>query len=216
MFFEHNRFMEWMLKFANMIVISVLWILCCLPVITIGPATIALYYAAAKTIRYEVGYPTVEFFKCMKENLRQGMAVSIVNIVIFLFCYGIYHFAMNLGLSNSWGKLYYILMWLVAVGTLLTEFYLVAIISRFRVSFLNAVRIAMYFSIKNLKTEIPMLLTLVGAIVVVYVFSPALFFLPGAYAFLMTFSVEKILLAFIENNMENPEQYADMWFMREP
>ncbi|MFQ9394770.1 MAG: DUF624 domain-containing protein [Lachnospiraceae bacterium] len=48
MFWENNRFMDWLTKFSHMIVLSALWVICSLPVITIGPATIALYYAAAK------------------------------------------------------------------------------------------------------------------------------------------------------------------------
>lgn len=62
MFWENNRFMDWLTKFSHMIVLSALWVICSLPVITIGPATIALYYAAAKTIRCGIGYPTAEFF----------------------------------------------------------------------------------------------------------------------------------------------------------
>ena len=111
MFWENNRFMDWLTKFSHMIVLSALWVICSLPVITIGPATIALYYAAAKTIRCGIGYPTAEFFRCMKENFRQGVLVSIGNLFAFLFCYGIYQFAMSLGLANSFGKLYYILFW---------------------------------------------------------------------------------------------------------
>lgn len=213
MFFENNRFMDLLAKVGNMIVLSILWVLCCLPIITVGPATIALYYASAKTVRREVGYPTTEFFKAMKENFLQGMFISMMNIFLFLFCYGIYHFSMDLGLNNSWGKLYYILVWLTAIIAALTEFYLVAVISRFKVSFSSAVRMSVYFSSKNLKTEIPMILTLVGVIVVIYVFSPALFFLPGFYAFLMTFSVEKSLVEYTKKNATNSEQYEGMWFM---
>ena len=55
MFWENNRFMDWLTKFSHMIVLSALWVICSLPVITIGPATIALYYAAAKTIRCGIG-----------------------------------------------------------------------------------------------------------------------------------------------------------------
>ena len=212
MFWENNRFMDWLTKFSHMIVLSALWVICSLPVITIGPATIALYYAAAKTIRCGIGYPTAEFFRCMKENFRQGVLVSIGNLFAFLFCYGIYQFAMSLGLTNSFGKLYYILFWLVGAAVIFTDYYLISVISRFQLSFRSAVQMAVYFSVRNLKTEIPMLFTLVGAIVVISIFSPSLFFLPAAYAFLMTFSTEKALGGYIREHMKN-SGLETMWFM---
>ena len=56
MFWENNRFMDWLTKFSHMIVLSALWVICSLPVITIGPATIALLqkqFAAGSAIRQQ-------------------------------------------------------------------------------------------------------------------------------------------------------------------
>ena len=41
--------------FWNILVLSVLWMLCCLPVVTLGAASTAAYYAAAKVIRRKTG-----------------------------------------------------------------------------------------------------------------------------------------------------------------
>lgn len=97
-------------------------------------------------------------------------------------------------------------------GVIFTDYYLISVISRFQLSFRSAVQMAVYFSVRNLKTEIPMLFTLVGAIVVIYIFSPSLFFLPAAYAFLMTFSTEKALGGYIREHMKN-SGLETMWFM---
>ena len=76
MFWENNRFMDWLTKFSHMIVLSALWVKCRLPVITIGPATIALYYAAAKTIRCGIGYPS---------STQSSYHVSLLLSTTFLF-----------------------------------------------------------------------------------------------------------------------------------
>ena len=58
-----NPFFSIMGKIFDMMVISVVYILICIPIITIGPATTALYYVVVKLIRRERGYVFSEFFK---------------------------------------------------------------------------------------------------------------------------------------------------------
>ena len=53
MSFLNNRFIEALEKIADMFLLSVLWLICCIPIITIGTSTIALYYATVKVVRRE-------------------------------------------------------------------------------------------------------------------------------------------------------------------
>lgn len=57
MSFLNNSFMEGLTKFADMVILSVLWLLFSIPVVTIVPATIALYYASVKVVRRQAGLP---------------------------------------------------------------------------------------------------------------------------------------------------------------
>lgn len=38
---------------CDMIILNILWIICCIPIVTIGPATIAAHYVAMKLVRDE-------------------------------------------------------------------------------------------------------------------------------------------------------------------
>ena len=42
-------------KLVNTVVAGVLWVLCCIPVVTAGAATTALYYTIVKTVRHGRG-----------------------------------------------------------------------------------------------------------------------------------------------------------------
>ena len=57
MFWENNRFMDWLTKFSHMIVLSALWVICSLPVITMPrlPCTMQLQkqFAAGSAIRQQ-------------------------------------------------------------------------------------------------------------------------------------------------------------------
>ena len=58
-------------KMTDLILLNVLWILCCLPVITAGAATTAAYYVSITSIRCGDGYVIKRFFESFKKNFRQ-------------------------------------------------------------------------------------------------------------------------------------------------
>ena len=62
-------------KMTDLILLNVLWILCCLPVITAGAATTAAYYVSITSIRCGDGYVIKRFFASPKKNLRQSTPV---------------------------------------------------------------------------------------------------------------------------------------------
>lgn len=74
---KKKTFMEVMGEVWNLIAVSVLWIVCSIPLITIGTSTSALYYAVVKSIRKGFGYPVREFLSYFKKNWKQGIGVSI-------------------------------------------------------------------------------------------------------------------------------------------
>ncbi|HBN56514.1 MAG TPA: hypothetical protein DD414_07040 [Lachnospiraceae bacterium] len=77
LFNPDNPFWLGMGKIFDIFVLNTLWLLCCLPVFTIGPATTALFYAMIHLVRDE-GFPvTQDFFRSFKQNFRQGILLGI-------------------------------------------------------------------------------------------------------------------------------------------
>ena len=69
-----------MTKVFDICWLSLLWLFCSLPVITIGISTTALYYVMLKLVRDEETAITRTFFRAFKENLRQGFGAGIMLI----------------------------------------------------------------------------------------------------------------------------------------
>ena len=59
-------------RIADMAILSLLWIVMCIPVLTVIPSSIALYYTAAKVLKRDCGNVFPEFFRSFRENLRQA------------------------------------------------------------------------------------------------------------------------------------------------
>lgn len=67
---------------ADFIILNLLWVICSLPVITIGASTTALYTVMLKVVKNEEGYIARGFFKAFKENFRQSTLIWLVFLLL--------------------------------------------------------------------------------------------------------------------------------------
>lgn len=65
-------------KIADFVILNLLWLVCSIPVITIGASTTALYTVTLKIVRNEEGYIARGFLKAFKENLKQSTAIWLI------------------------------------------------------------------------------------------------------------------------------------------
>lgn len=73
-----NPFWRFMGKFCDIFILNVLWIICSIPIVTIGASTTAVYYVTLKLVRDEEGPTIRSFFKSFKENLKQSTAIWLI------------------------------------------------------------------------------------------------------------------------------------------
>ena len=82
LFNPENAFMNFVNKIIDLVVLSVLWTLGCIPVVTIGASSAALYYAAAKSVRCQRGHAAKEFWRAYKSNLKRGVVFELIWAVL--------------------------------------------------------------------------------------------------------------------------------------
>lgn len=69
-------------KFGDLIILNILWLVCSIPVFTIGASTTAVYYVTLKLARDDDGYTIRSYFKSFKENFKQSTAIWLILLVI--------------------------------------------------------------------------------------------------------------------------------------
>lgn len=69
-------------RLADLVWLSVLWFLCCIPIFTIGASYSALYYVALKLAREEEVAITACFFKGFKENFKQAFWLNLIFLIV--------------------------------------------------------------------------------------------------------------------------------------
>ena len=60
---------------ADLAILNLITLLCCVPVITAGAAMTAMHYVLLKIVRQEEGYITADFLRSFRQNFRQATAV---------------------------------------------------------------------------------------------------------------------------------------------
>lgn len=150
-----GKFARALQKVSDVIIASVLWIIGCLPLLTIGTSTTALYYAAIKAVSGE-GTIVKNFFKSYKENLKQSIVVEIILLIVGYIMYINWKLIFDMSGGGSVFKVVYfvVLIWLVPIVC-----YIFPILARFALStkllFINA----FVLSFKNLPKTIFIVLT---------------------------------------------------------
>ena len=68
-------------KVADFMFLNLLWIVCSIPIITIGASTTAMYSVMLKLVKNEEGYIVKGFLKAFKENFRQSTLMWLLYLV---------------------------------------------------------------------------------------------------------------------------------------
>ena len=94
-------------RVLDILVLSTMWVVCSLPVVTIGPASAALYYSCVKCLRYKEGGAYRSFLSAFRLNLKTGIGATAVLLVLgAALDAGYLFFTMAAGTgSQLWGML---------------------------------------------------------------------------------------------------------------
>ena len=68
---------------ADLLILNLVTLVCCLPIVTAGAAFTAMHYVLLKIVRGEEGYVVKTFFRAFKENLLQGTILWIIMVIVY-------------------------------------------------------------------------------------------------------------------------------------
>ena len=84
-FFSYDsKFSQLLLKLAQSCYLNLLWMICSIPVFTVGASTAALYTVTLKMVKDEEGDLTSLFFRAFRENFRQATGLWLILLVFGL------------------------------------------------------------------------------------------------------------------------------------
>jgi len=83
-FHYENDIMNALTRIVDAFVLGLLWLVCSIPVVTMGASTTAFYYAYNKSVRQRRSYAWKSFFDGLKMNLKQSTIIWFIFLGIGL------------------------------------------------------------------------------------------------------------------------------------
>ena len=155
-------------------ILNILWLVCSLPLVTMGASTAALYYATLKMARNEDSYPVRMFLHSLKQNLRQGICLTLI-----FFALGVLLFVdirVCLSMDSQIGQLLTAVFFLLTCLFAMTLSYAFPVLAQFENSLKAILKNSLLMSICHLPYTVAVLaLDLVP--ILLFFLSPYYFFL---------------------------------------
>ena len=199
-------FMSFITKITYSAYLNLLWLVCCLPIVTIGASTTALFYVTLKVARNEEGSLTKAFFHSFKENFRQGTIIWLilltVGIVLGVDGYIFYHMRFE----NAFWTVATAVFLIAAAAYAIILMYIFPLLARFdntiRAMFKNAIMLGMRFL---LCTVVMAVIYFAMVFVIINIFTPMIIFGEGLCALLCSYLLSNILLLCQEKQEETTQ-----------
>ena len=110
-FNENNIIFVALNKIGDIILANLLFILCSIPLVTIGPSLTALYHCMLRTVKGNNNGTVKTFFRAFRQSFRQSLIVWLGLVVVGLLLFLDTRFLLQTG--SDTGKIFYYLSGIV-------------------------------------------------------------------------------------------------------
>ena len=191
-----NNFFAGISKVSDTIILNFLFVICSIPIVTIGASTTALYCV----------YAVKEFFKQFKQNFKESTIIWLILLLVASFI-GLDFYMCSLMSNDILSTAFKFIFTLISIVIGFIVVYVFPLVARFENSIKNTLMNAVLMSIKHLPyTLIMLVLTLMplGAFVLFGKYWGQIVFLDtcisfGVVAYINSMLLNKIFNGYIED-----------------
>ena len=204
---ENYKILSFLNKIADMVILSALWCICSLPVVTAGASTSALYHTVVRSVREDRAYAAPSFWKEFKRDLKQSTVFCIGALVITLAfaatAYEMYHF-----LGNFAANVVFVFSCICICVGLTVQIHAYFLIGRFEIRGRAFVSALLKMSGGGVVSNILTFLVLLFAVEVIIWYPVFLLIVPAGFVFVISFMEEKRFRKYIRWNEEEEQGKA--------
>lgn len=136
-------------KFTNMVLLSILWFLCSIPIVTIGASTAALYATSFKMLKDEESHIMKMFFSYFKSNFCQATLAWMILLPIgAVIVWMIYLYFFGMADVKGIADFFAVIMIIAAVLYLICLTYVFACAARYENTPLQTVKNGIFIGLK--------------------------------------------------------------------
>lgn len=172
-------------KIFDVLLLGLLWLLCCLPVVTVGASSTAAYYAMVKCVKKSEGYPVREFFKSFRLNFKPATVLWVIFAALTFLM------QLNIGIlmkktSGLFGLFFIVFYGAVCIYLTVMMLYAFPALSRFDMNAGWIFKLSLFMGVRYLLHSIMLLVILGMALLFIWKIPMLMFLVPGPMIFLMS------------------------------
>ncbi len=206
--FFNSKFFEGISKLADIMLIGIYFLVCSIPLFTIGASSTALYYSTHKCIYRGRGY-TTEFFRSFKENFKQSTLSWLIFVLIFALLGCDIYITRNMIPSDSPLAAASIFFTVILILAIVWAVYHFTYIARFENGFKQSFKVSAFIMIANLGWSFAIVGVIIALLFLLYKFMFLILFAPAIFSCAVHPILEKVYRKYMTEEDLAKEQELD-------
>lgn len=151
-------------KLADLMILNICFIICCLPVFTIGAALTGMNYVTLKIAEEEEGYIAKGFFKSFRQNFKQATVIWLI-LLVFGVVLGLDFYILS-GSTGTMVKTMRIILLIVSIFYAMVLVYVFPVLARFDNPIKVTMKNSLIMAIADFPRTIVMVVITVGSVLI--------------------------------------------------
>jgi len=174
---------------ADTLVLSFMWIIFSIPIITIGASTTAMFYVSTRRISEREGYITSDFWFAFKANFGRGTKLWLMVLTVMAL---LITNLLNRHVIGSMSVVIVPIQIIFLIQVTLISIYLFPLTARFDMGIKQTLKSSFFLANRHFATSITCIAILASLFFASLYLEPLLIIIPGAYAMGSSYFMMKI------------------------
>lgn len=195
-------------KFTDCICLSLMFLVSCIPIFTIGTAMTAMYYTAHKVLRFDRGYVFRDYVSAFRDNFKQTVPVWLLTMVIGgILGFDLYvmnFYAQEGDIFGAFAVVFLVFLFVLSAWVS----YLFPYMARFENTRKQSMKNAILLVVAHFPMTLLMMALAVVTLVMIYIMPLFIGILPAVYAWIQSYILERIFRRYMteEDRLKEDER----------
>ena len=175
-------------RLTNLVLLNLLYLIFCIPLVTIGPATAALHYVTLKYAANEEDRVWTPFIHSFRQNWKQGILVGLITSGVGVFlAFDMYWIYQMVSSGQAFDKVALIAVSLACIVYLMMTAYIYPLLARYDNSTKQMFRTALILAIRHLPATLCMAV-ISAAPIILLMYTPTTFMISLSFYFFIGYA----------------------------
>ncbi len=202
-----SRLLEVLSGLIDLLFAGILWLVCSLPVITVGASSTALYYAVVKCVRHNRGRLASTFFTSFRQNFRQATLIWLL-FLLYLLVGAADAYAIGL-MGYGAGSIPHIFSRIFLMLPVFLFPWVFAFLSRFENTVKGSLKFCGWLMLRHPVQTMILAVELAGTFLIFWLLPQIIPLLPAAVCLLMSLTIEPV---FRPLQQDDKSASVDAWY----